>query len=386
MKKVAIAILIITVMFTGCTRATINTKQPPLAYIDSVSSSQIWAGETVKFAGHGVSSIGQIVAYNWRSNVNGDLSQLASFETSSLTAGPHTIWFKVQDSYGNWSAEVSTNLNVLAQGGPMKMVVKTFSISPPAITEGEWATLTWDVSGTGTVKIDPDVGEVALNGTRSVRPTRDTTYTIFATNEEGVSTAKAKVVVSPIPIYTLISYSVAAEDGTVRKDKVVLDEVLVGQTDLQMQMQGFLSFDISALPSNAIIKAVELDLTKANIINSPFPWQGSLLLYNQQYGSSLKASDYMVNVPANYIYSFSYNYSATMMPEKPFTSPDFVTTLQRQLDAGSKRYQIRCQFEKYYYYTRIDYTDKKYQNLTTNANYIDLDAGSPKLTIKYVLP
>ena len=299
MRKVAIAILIITVMFTGCTRATINTKQPPLAYIDSVSSSQIWAGETVKFAGHGVSSIGQIVAYNWRSNVNGDLSQLASFETSSLTAGPHTIWFKVQDSYGNWSAEVSTNLNVLAQGGPMKMVVKTFSISPPAITEGEWATLTWDVSGTGTVKIEPDVGEVALNGTRSVRPTRDTTYTIFATNEEGVSTAKATVVVSPIPIYTLISYSVAAEDGTVRKDKVVLDEVLVGQTDLQIQMQGFLSFDISALPSNAIIKAVELDLTKANIINSPFPWQGSLLLYNQQYGSSLKASDYMVNVPAN---------------------------------------------------------------------------------------
>lgn len=386
MKKVAIAILSICVMLTGCTRATIDTKQPPLAYIDYVSSSQIWAGETIKFEGHGISSTGQIVAYNWRSNVNGDLSQLATFETSSLTAGPHTIWFKVQDNYGNWSSEVGTNVNVLAQGGPMKMTIQNFSVSPPAITEGEWTTITWDVSGNGRVKIEPDVGEVALSGSRSVRPARDTTYTIFATNEEGVTTATARVMVSTVPLYTLTTYSVAAEDGTVRKDKVVLDEVMVGETDLQVQMQGFLSFDISAIPSGAIIKSVELDLSKANIINYPFPWQGSLLLYNQQFGSTLRPSDYMTIVPANYLFSWSYNYSATMMPDKPFTSPEFVNTLQRQLDQGSNRYQIRIQFEKYYYYSRVDYTDKKYQNLTTNANYIDIGSGKPKLTVKYILP
>lgn len=386
MKKVAIAILIISVMLTGCTRATVNTKQAPLAYIDSVSSSQIWAGEMINFTGHGVSSTGQVVAYNWRSNVNGDLSQLATFEINSLTAGTHTIWFKVQDNYGNWSQEVSTNINVLAQGGPTMMSVKNFSISPPAITEGEWTTLSWDVTGSGTVRIDPDVGDVSLTGSRSIRPTKDTTYTIYATNNEGISKAMATVVVSAVPLYTLTTYSVAAEDGTVRKDKIVLEDVMAGENDMQIQMQGFLSFDISSLPGNAIIKSVELDLSKTNIINSPFPWQGSLLLYNQQYGSYLDASNYMTYVPAGYLYTWSYNFSATMMPEKPFTSPDFVRTVQKQLDAGSKRYQIRVQFEKYYYYSRINYTDKKYQNLSTNANYIDIGAGTPKLTIRYQLP
>lgn len=386
MKKVAIVILVICVVLTGCTRATIDTKQPPLAYIDYVSSPQIWAGETIKFEGHGVSSTGQIVAYNWRSSVNGDLSQLASFETNSLTAGMHTIWFKVQDSYGNWSSEVGTSVNVLAPGGATKMTIQTFSVSPPAITEGEWTTLTWNVIGSGTVKIEPDVGEVALSGSRAVRPTKDTTYTIFATNEQGVVTATANVLVSAVPLYTLTTYSIAAEDGTVRKDKVVLDEVMVGQTDLQVQMQAFLSFDISAIPPDAIIKSVELDLSMANIINYPFPWQGSLLLYNHQYGSTLRASDYMTMVPANYLFSLSYNYSATMMPDKPFTSPEFVSTLQRQLDQGSSRYQIRLQFEKYYYYPRINYTEKKYQNITTNANYIDIGSGKAKLTVRYTLP
>ena len=390
MKKVAIVILIIAVMLTGCTRATVNTKQAPLAYIDSVSSSQIWQGETVKFSGHGVSSIGQIVAYNWRSSQNGDLSQLATFDTTSLTAGTHSIWFKVQDNYGNWSPEVSTNVNVLAQGGPTKMAVKTFSISPPAITEGEYATLSWDVTGIGNVRIEldpgPDLGEVSLTGTRSIRPTRDTTCTLYAINDEGVSKATVKLVVSKVPLYTMTTWSIAAEDGTVRKDKIVLDEVMVGESELQMQMQGFLSFDITQLPPNAMIKSVELDMSKANIYGSPFPWQGSLLLYNQQYGSTLHANDYMSVVPAGYVYSWSYNYSATMMPDKPFTSPDFVTTLQKQIEAGSKRYQIRVQFEKYYYYTRTDYTDKKYQNLTINSNYIDIGAGTPKLTVRYTLP
>lgn len=386
MKKVAVAILIMAVLLTGCVRTTVNTKLPPLAYIDSVSSSQIWAGETIGFSGHGVSSTGQVVAYNWRSNVNGDLSQLATFETSSLTAGTHTIWFKVQDNYGNWSQEISTNVNVLVQGGPTRMTIKNFSISPPAILQGEWTTLSWDVGGEGTVKILPDIGDVALSGSRSIRPSKDTVYKIYCSNNEGIVTTEAEVIVSSIPLYTLATYSIAAEDGTVRKDKVVMEEVWVGENDLQVQMQGFLSFDISSLPANAIVKSVELDISDSNITNSPFPYQGSLLLYNQQYGNILKANDYMVIVPAGYVYSYNYNFTASMLPDKPFTSPGLVATLQKQIDSGSKRYQLRLQFERYYYYTRIEYTEKKYQNLTTNANYIDIGAGTPKLTIKYQLP
>jgi hypothetical protein len=366
----------------------VNTKLAPLAYIDSVSAAQVFTGEKVKFAGHAVSSTGQVVSYTWRSSVNGNLSQLASFETDKLTAGTHTIWFRAQDNYGNWSDEVGTNVNVSIPGGPEKMSVRVFTATPPSINQGDWTNLSWDVSGYGSVRIDPDIGDVSMSGSRTVQPLRDTVYTIFGRNDEGVVTASTSVTVTPLHLYTLVLYSLAAEDGTVRKDKVVLDEVTVGENELQIQMQGFLSFDLSAVPPGAIIKTVDLDISKSVVVNSPFPWLGALNMYNQQFGSSLKPNDYMVIVPAGYLYSWNYNFVATMMPDKPFTSPDFVTAVQKLVDARNNRFQVRMQFEKYYYYSRQDYTSSGYQSTPyqTSANYIDVGSGSPKLTVRYIIP
>ncbi len=87
-------------------------------------------------------------------------------------------------------------------------------------------------------------------------------------------TASTKVTVTPLHLYTLVLYSIAAEDGTVRKDKVVLDEVLVGENDMQVQMQGFLSFDLSAVPPGAIIKTVDLDLSKSVVCKFTLPVAG----------------------------------------------------------------------------------------------------------------
>ncbi len=388
MKKTAITILMFAILLAGCARPAVNTKLAPLAYIDSVSSSQIYVGEKVKFTGRAISSTGQVVAYNWRSSVNGPLSTLLMFETDTLTAGAHTIWFKAQDDYGNWSDEVGANVNVLIPGGPERMSVKVFTATPPGIKQGDWTNLSWDVSGYGSVRITPDIGDVSMSGSRSVQPLLDTVYTIFARNDEGVVTASTRVTVTPLHLYTLVLYSIAAEDGTVRKDRVVLDEVMVGESELQVQMQGFLSFDLSAVPPGAIIKTVDLDLTKTVVVNSPFPWQGALNIYNQQLGTDLKPSDYMVVNPAGYLYSWSYNFVATMMPDKPFTSPDFVTAVQKRVDLRDNRFQIRMQFEKYYYYSRQDYTMNRndptaYQ---TSANYLDIGSGNPTLTIRYVLP
>jgi hypothetical protein len=389
LRKAAIAILMLAVLVTGCVRPVVNTKLAPLAYIDSVSSAHVYSGEKIKFSGHAISSNGQIVGYNWRSSVNGNLSQLASFETDSLTAGQHTIWFKAQDNYGNWSDEVGTNVTVTIPGGPEKMSIRAFTATPPVINDGEWSSLTWDVTGYGSVRIDPDIGDVSMSGSRTVQPRRDTIYTIYARNDEGILTASTGIVVTPLYVYTTTLYSVAAEDGTVRKDKVVLDGVMVGQNDLQVQMQGFLSFDISSIPRDAIIKSVALDLSNSLVINSPFPWLGALNMYNQQFGSSLKPSDYQIIVPAGYLYSWNYNFVATMMPSVPFTSPDFVITLQKQLDGGNNRYQIRLQFEKYYYYSRADYTSQRYTGVysgESSANYIDMSAGNARLVVRYVIP
>lgn len=386
MKKWAIPILIVAIILTGCAVRPAATQTPPLAYIDSVSPSEVYVGEKITFVGHGVSTSGEIVAYNWRSSINGDLSTLATFETDTLSAGSHTIWFKVQDSYGNWSSEVGTNVKVLLPGGITRMVIRNFTASPPAIKEGEYAMLIWEVDGSGKVRIEPDIGDVGLSGSRTVRPLVDTIYTIIATNDQGVITATTKVAVSALPLNTVVTYSIAGEDGTVRKDKVVLDEVLVGENEAQVQMQGFLSFDISAIPPDAVIKGVELDLSSAAIIGSPFPFQGSLYMYNYQYGNRLRASDYCNYNPPGQLLNWNYGTVSGAMTILPFTSDRLVTALQNQVDARSTRFQLRLQFEKYFYYTRKEYSASHVYKDMTTANYIDIGSGKAKLTVHYYVP
>ena len=388
MKRVTIAMLVLVavMLLAGCARPVVNTKVPPLAYIDSVSPSQIYVGERIKFSGHGIPSVGEIVTYNWRSNVNGDLSQLATFDTNTLTAGPHTIWFKVQDSYGNWSQEVGANVDVLTQGGPSKMFIRAFSASPPNIKEGDWTTLSWDVSGPGSVTIYPSVGDVAPLGSRSVQPLQTITYTIIGTNDQGSVKASTEVVVTPIQAYTLVLYSIAAEDGTIRGNEVAFDEVYAGQDNLNRAMQGFLSFDISSIPPNAVIKSVQLDLTKSHIVNYPFPFLGSLFIYDQSYGLRLDANNkslYLSNQP---IFSWSYGFQATQMPEAAFTSPDMLKAVQTHVELRDKRFQVKLQFEKNYNYVLPYYSENKYQFNRRDSNYIDIGSGTPRLVVLYVLP
>ena len=88
---------------------------PPIAHIDSITPNPATEGKTVTFTGHGTDTDGTIVAYNWRSSKDGQLSTLASFSTSSLSVGTHTIYFKVQDNNGAWSSEVSDTLVITTE-------------------------------------------------------------------------------------------------------------------------------------------------------------------------------------------------------------------------------------------------------------------------------
>ena len=86
---------------------------PPAAAIDSISPNPAFPGARVDFTGHGADAGGgDVLAYSWRSNIDGALSGSPSFGTSTLSAGPHTIFFKVQDDSGMWSQEVSAHLDV----------------------------------------------------------------------------------------------------------------------------------------------------------------------------------------------------------------------------------------------------------------------------------
>lgn len=184
-----LALLIVTTV-SGC-----GVNQSPTAYIDSITPAEVTSGETVAFNGHGTDPDGTVVAYRWRSSLDDDLSASASFDTSSLSEGAHTVYFKVQDNNGAWSEEVSSTVVVSGAAAPPP-VIDTFEAIPGSIDQGESSTLSWSVSGGAGATIDHGIGNVALSGTRVVSPDMTTVYTLTASNGAGSATATAQVVVS----------------------------------------------------------------------------------------------------------------------------------------------------------------------------------------------
>jgi len=87
--------------------------------------------------------------------------------------------------------------------------ITSFSIIPDSIFTGQTATLSWNVSGSESVSIDPGIGTVSSSGTEDVSPGLTTKYTLTASNGAGNSTASAtlNVTASKAPIVTTFSAS-----------------------------------------------------------------------------------------------------------------------------------------------------------------------------------
>ena len=362
MKKLLFLIVVVLTVAMSCLPTIPAYSQPPTAYIDVVSPTNASLGEAVSFTGHGVDPDGSIAAYNWRSSLDGDLSTSASFMTSSLSQGTHTVWFKVQDDGGDWSKEILTTVIVvpIEVGQP---VVNSFDANPGKIVPGGSSTLSWNVSGAATVSIAPDIGNVGLSGNRVVLPAETKTYTLTATNVVGTVTANAQVVVTEALPNKVELYSIIAEDGQVRRDGYVGQEPDVGDTKSGTTIQAFVSFDISMIPRDATITSAALDLTAAAIYGAPFNKLGMILVYDCQY-QTLSASDFFVGPALGAIYTIP------VEPSQPITSHVLASAIQKRVDAGSPRFQLRFQFEK--------------PNFNNNqADYVALGEGRAKLIIEY---
>jgi hypothetical protein len=376
MKKLLVPIVMVLTVAMGCLPTIPAYNQPPTAYIDVVSPSNANLGETVNFTGHGVDPDGNIGAYNWRSSLDGDLSNEASFKTSSLSQGTHTIWFKVQDDGGEWSKEILTTV-IVVPVGVGQPVVNSFGASPGKIVKGEASTLSWNVSGDATVSISPDVGNVALMGNRQVLPTKTTTYTLTATSAAGTVMATTEVVVAAAPLNKVELYSLAAEDGYVRQDGQIGQKVMVGYTAQKIGIQGFMSFDISAIPKGAVIKSASLDLDPGAVeaAGSPFTRMGSLYICKQVYGK-LDSSDYMSGPATGVVCSI------ISWPSSCVSSTLTVASVQEQVDAGNARIQLRLQFEKAP--TAISYSTRWSEQLSSQEdNFLDFGNAKPSLIIEY---
>ncbi|HBG28290.1 MAG: hypothetical protein A2Y10_03400 [Planctomycetes bacterium GWF2_41_51] len=111
---------------------------PPTATIISISPSPAAQGQSVSFVGSGTDTDGTITAYRWTSSINGVISSQASFSTTLLSPGTHTISFKVKDNRDDWSSTVTWTLTINAL---------TANIISDNGGSGTSSTGTWRVSG-----------------------------------------------------------------------------------------------------------------------------------------------------------------------------------------------------------------------------------------------
>jgi len=436
MKKLIIALLVLLpLVVSGCFPGLSPVPEPepepeptpeavnqaPHAYIDEVTPAPAVAGDMVSFEGHGTDTNGTVAAYRWRSSIDGELGDQASFTTGELSAGDHAIYFRVQDDDDEWSAETEFDLTVTAPTVPL--VIYDFSIAPEEIEAGETAILSWDVLGAFDIFIEPDVGAVTTTGYQEIAPTETTVYTLTATAGDDEATATVEVTVTEpeeleilyfeadpqlflsgefstlswettgatdvsidqgvgevppegsvdvsflgeqVKTYTLTatngdetvtasidvqsyllmvmpdSYEVTLsavidESGYVRSTGQVTPKwIYVGDDTNNIPLQGFITFDISYLPSDAMISSVILDMSDYDsFLGVPLDLD-CLRIYVDDYGT-LDSSDYFTDTPLGAIVRYC-SLGEIVAEENDYLED----ALQDRV--GEDRLQLRLQF------------------------------------------
>lgn len=110
----AILLLISTIFITAHINdvkaeiATSNT--PPKAYINTIVPNPAVGGQEIVLIGGGTDVNGTIIAYQWRSSLDGVIGNQPAISISDLSIGVHTIYFSVQDNDYEWSTEAVATL------------------------------------------------------------------------------------------------------------------------------------------------------------------------------------------------------------------------------------------------------------------------------------
>ncbi len=107
---------------------------------------------------------------------------------------PQTFTLVATGIFGVTSANVSVAETTVT---PVLPTINTFDVQPTTIGNGQSATLSWNVSNATGVTIYPGIGAVAgTSGEMTVSPQFSTTYTLIASNGDGVKTATTALTVS----------------------------------------------------------------------------------------------------------------------------------------------------------------------------------------------
>jgi hypothetical protein len=248
-------------------------------------------------------------------------------------------------------------------------VIGAFSSNPANINSGGTSTLLWNVTGADSVSIDQGIGVVAVAGTREVSPATSTVYTISATNSAGTVTRSAVTTVNSVSslqssptsttpgiiivgINPVISGSIVRGSGM---DYIKSHSVCVGDTGGSLASRAFLSFDISSIPSNALIDEVTLNISGYTTTGSPtysdpvygaqYGNFGALEIYRYQYGTYADLDTFAYNRPGELVASGKItDYPLSPWKLEVIDPVSGKLSVQGLVLTGQPEFQLRIQF------------------------------------------
>ncbi|MDP6659026.1 MAG: PKD domain-containing protein [Candidatus Poseidoniia archaeon] len=140
---------------------TASGNDPPQIWSIDVGPNPAYENERVYFDSDSEDADGEIVAFEWTSDVDGLLSTSDSFDSDGLSVGIHTISFRVQDDDGAWSDYAYHDLEIEGVNDPPQIWsidvgpnpayenVRVYFDSDSEDTDGEIVAFEWtsDVDG-----------------------------------------------------------------------------------------------------------------------------------------------------------------------------------------------------------------------------------------------
>ena len=303
---------------------TINAANtaPTVTITSPADGSSFTVGNSVSFAGTANDTEDGDISANlsWSSSIDGNIGSGASFSTSSLSLGTHTITASVTDSGGlQGSDNISVTINAVANTAPTVTITSpadgssfnsgdsvSFAGTANDTEDGDIsANLSWSSS------IDGNIGSGASFSTSSLSVGTHT-ITASVTDSGGLQGSDdISVTINSVGVPTTVVFtSIANEDGWVRESNETSNvggnansggagrrPIRAGDATQDRQYKAILSFDTSSIPAGATITAVTLRLTRGRLTGSnPFATFGSGLADVQTGGfngnTALEAADF----------------------------------------------------------------------------------------------
>jgi hypothetical protein len=361
MKKLFALLSFIVLLSSGCINIPLGmvgelTMSPPIITVFDIKPGVIQTGARAEliWSVMGASSV----------NIDNGIGEVALNGSRTVFPTATTIYkITAVNSFGSNFATaqiITEGVKASAASGP---VINSFQASNDVISSGTTVMLTWNVSNASQVTILPGSGSlltVDAVGSIVTAPSATTAYTISAVNTAGVIEKSLIVTVVEEPSRELQSDGavvlklVLTESGSLIKNATtysMYNTVCAGDNPANLASRAFLSFDLSSLPTQAIISEAVLDLSGNTIIGNPSyvssSWgnMGALEVYQYQYGNFDGLGRLAYEATSPMLGSLRIN-EITSMPLKLDVTTDSSgnNTIQQLLVNGQKKCQFRTQF------------------------------------------